>query len=69
MDAVFNAIEVFFERLGAVDFAPLALGIACHILKMTCTSRAWRNTLKAAYPQERVRFAGRSGRRTSRASA
>jgi uncharacterized protein (TIRG00374 family) len=56
MNAVLDAIEVFFERLGAVDFAPLALGIACHLLKMACTSRAWRNTLQAAYPQERVRW-------------
>jgi uncharacterized membrane protein YbhN (UPF0104 family) len=56
MQAVLDAIEVFFERLSAVDFAPLALGIACHILKMTCTSRAWRNTLQAAYPEERVRW-------------
>jgi uncharacterized protein (TIRG00374 family) len=56
MNAVLDAIEVFFDRLSAVDFAPLALGIACHLLKMACTSRAWRNTLQAAYPQERVRW-------------
>jgi uncharacterized membrane protein YbhN (UPF0104 family) len=56
MNAVLDAIEVFFERLGAVDFAPLALGIACHLVKMACTSRAWRNTLQAAYPQERVQW-------------
>jgi uncharacterized protein (TIRG00374 family) len=56
MHAVLDAIEVFFERLGAVDFAPLALGIVCHVVKMACTSRAWRNTLQAAYPQERVRW-------------
>ncbi len=54
MHAVLDAIEVFFERLGAVDFVPLALAIGCHLLKTTCTSRAWRNTLQAAYPQQRV---------------
>jgi uncharacterized protein (TIRG00374 family) len=56
MNAVLDAIEVFFDRLSAVDFAPLALAIASHILKTICTSRAWRNTLKAAYPAERVRW-------------
>src|SRR4030095_16823518 len=56
MDRVFDAIEVFFERLGAVDFAPLALAICCHLLKTLCTSRAWRNTIAAAYPGERVRW-------------
>ena len=54
MHAVLDAIEVFFERLSAVDFVPLALAIGCHLLKMCCTSRAWRNTLQAAYPQQRV---------------
>src|SRR5262245_51769000 len=54
MDRVLDAIEVFFERLGDVELAPLALGIACHLLKTLCTSRAWRNTLAAAYPEERI---------------
>jgi glycosyltransferase 2 family protein len=54
MDRVFDAIEVFFDRLAAVHFVPLALAIGCHVLKTMCISRAWRNTLKAAYPEERV---------------
>jgi uncharacterized membrane protein YbhN (UPF0104 family) len=37
-----------------VSFGPLALAICCHLLKMACTSRAWRNVLAAAYPEERV---------------
>jgi uncharacterized membrane protein YbhN (UPF0104 family) len=54
MQSVLDAIEVFFERLSAVDFLPLALAIGCHLLKTACTSRAWRNTLVAAYPDQRV---------------
>ena len=54
MNRVFDAIDVFFDRLAAVDFVPLALAIGCHVLKTMCVSRAWRNTLKAAYPDERV---------------
>jgi uncharacterized membrane protein YbhN (UPF0104 family) len=53
---VLDAIEVFFERLGAVDLVPLALAIGCHLLKLACTSRAWRNVLAAAYPDENVRW-------------
>lgn len=30
------------------------MAICCHLLKMACTSRAWRNVLAAAYPEERV---------------
>ena len=29
---------------------------ACHLLKTCCTSRAWRNTIAAAYPDEPVRW-------------
>ena len=38
----------------SVHFLPLALAIGCHLLKLACTSRAWRNVLAAAYPDERV---------------
>jgi uncharacterized membrane protein YbhN (UPF0104 family) len=51
---VFHAIGVFFERLASVDFGPLALAICCHLLKTACTSRAWRNAISAAYPEETV---------------
>lgn len=54
MGAVFDAIEVFFERLAAVDFGPLVLAILAHVVKTACTSRAWRNTIAASYPDEPV---------------
>jgi uncharacterized membrane protein YbhN (UPF0104 family) len=56
VDRILDATEAFFDRLSEVDFAPLALAIGCHLLKTACTSRAWRNTLAAAYPGERVRW-------------
>ena len=34
----------------------LALGIACHVLRLLAVSRAWRNIIKGAYPQARVRW-------------
>jgi uncharacterized protein (TIRG00374 family) len=51
---VLDGIDAFLDQLGSVDFLPLALAIGCHLLKMACTSRAWRNVLAAAYPGERV---------------
>lgn len=56
MERVLDAIEVFFERLAAVDLRPLLVAVCLHVLKMACTSRAWRNVIAAAYPAERVRW-------------
>jgi uncharacterized membrane protein YbhN (UPF0104 family) len=53
---VLHAIRVFFESLAAVKFSALGLAIACHLLKTMCTSRAWRNTIAASYPEEKVRW-------------
>ena len=54
MVRILDGVDAFLDRLGAVDLLPLALAIGCHLLKMACTSRAWRNVLAAAYPEERV---------------
>jgi uncharacterized membrane protein YbhN (UPF0104 family) len=56
MERVLDAIDAFFDRLAEVEFRFLALAIATHLVKTLCTSRAWRNTLAAAYPEERVRW-------------
>jgi uncharacterized membrane protein YbhN (UPF0104 family) len=53
---VLHAIRVFFEQLAAVDFGLLGLAICAHLLKTMCTSRAWRNTLAASYPDQEVRW-------------
>ena len=51
---VLDGVDAFLDQLGSVAFLPLALAVGCHLLKMACTSRAWRNVLAAAYPEERV---------------
>jgi uncharacterized membrane protein YbhN (UPF0104 family) len=56
MGEVFHAIGVFFEQLASVKFTALALAIVAHLLKTMCTSRAWRNTIAASYPDEPVRW-------------
>jgi uncharacterized membrane protein YbhN (UPF0104 family) len=51
---VLDGVDAFLDQLGSVDFLPLALAIGAHLLKMACTSRAWRNVLAAAYPESHV---------------
>lgn len=51
---VLDGVDAFLDQIGSVAFFPLAFAIGCHLLKMACTSRAWRNVLAAAYPDERV---------------
>jgi uncharacterized membrane protein YbhN (UPF0104 family) len=51
---VLDGVDAFLDQIGSVAFGSLALAIGCHLLKMACTSRAWRNVLAAAYPEERV---------------
>jgi len=58
MGEVLHAIGVFFEQLAGVKFTALGLAIVAHVLKTMCTSRAWRNTIAAAYPEEPVPWRG-----------
>jgi uncharacterized membrane protein YbhN (UPF0104 family) len=51
---ILDGVDAFLDQLGSVSFVPLVLAVGCHLLKMACTSRAWRNVLAAAYPEERV---------------
>jgi uncharacterized membrane protein YbhN (UPF0104 family) len=51
---VLHAIRVFFEHLAAVEFGPLGLAVLCHLTKTVCTSKAWRNSIGAAYPDQEV---------------
>ncbi|MDX6413252.1 MAG: hypothetical protein QOH23_662 [Gaiellaceae bacterium] len=54
--SVLHAIGVFFHHLASVDWKWLAIGIACHLCKLLAVSRAWRNIVKAAYPDQPVRW-------------
>jgi uncharacterized membrane protein YbhN (UPF0104 family) len=54
--SVFHAIGVFFDHLAAVEWKWLSLGVLCHLGKLLAVSRAWRNIIKAAYPDRPVRW-------------
>lgn len=51
-----DAISTFWAHLEDVRPAPLAVAMSCQLVKLACTSRAWRNVLVAAYPEQRVRW-------------
>ena len=54
IDSVLHAIGVFFDHLTTVEWKWLAIGVACHLCKLIAVSRAWRNIVKAAYPDQPV---------------
>ncbi len=56
LDAFFNAAETFFSNLAAVQWGALAFALALHFCHMLCRSRAWFNTLRAAYPASPFRW-------------
>jgi uncharacterized membrane protein YbhN (UPF0104 family) len=52
----FDAIGSFFDSLSRVGWGPLALGALAFIVYLTLRSRAFFNTLRAAYPAEPIPF-------------
>jgi uncharacterized membrane protein YbhN (UPF0104 family) len=52
--SILHALSVFFHHLATVEWKWLVIGIACHLCKLLAVSRAWRNIVKAAYPNRRV---------------
>lgn len=58
MDAIFHAVRVFLEHLAAVEWKPLAIAVALHLLKLVLRTRGWRTILAAAYPDTSVPWRG-----------
>jgi uncharacterized membrane protein YbhN (UPF0104 family) len=56
VDAVVDAIRVFFEHLAAVQWRPLAIALGLHLLRLVLRTLGWRSIIAAAYPNERVRW-------------
>ena len=56
MHATWHAVSVFVHHLAAVRWHWLGLAVACQLLKLGAVSRAWRNIVKAAYRDRRVRW-------------
>jgi len=56
MARILDATAAFFDTLSSVNLGLIVLAICCHMLKLACTSRAWRNVLAAAYPEQEVPY-------------
>jgi uncharacterized membrane protein YbhN (UPF0104 family) len=50
----FHALRVFFDQLASVSWAALAIALALHFAKVAVRTVAWRNILRAAYPETKV---------------
>ena len=57
MHEFFHAVRVFFDELASVSWTALAIAIGFHVVKVLLRTVAWRNILRAAYPDKRVRLA------------
>ena len=55
MSEFFRAVEVFFDHLTAVHWGALGVAVVFHVLRTTVRTFAWRNILRAAFPESRVR--------------
>lgn len=54
--AVLPALRTFWAHLSSVSWQPLLVVLASQTCRWLARSRAWRNVLAAAYPDERVRW-------------
>jgi uncharacterized membrane protein YbhN (UPF0104 family) len=52
----FDAVGSFFDSLSRVGWVPLVIGAVAFVIYLTLRSRAFFNTLRAAYPTERFEF-------------
>lgn len=54
--AFIDAVEAFLERLAAVHWGWLAAAVAFSVANLALRSRSWQLILRAALPDERVRY-------------
>ena len=56
MGTFVRAFETFVDYLDSIALVPLGLAIVCHLAKLVCRTRSWRNILAASYPDTTVRW-------------
>ena len=56
IDPIWNAVEVFWDRVDDLGWGALLLGISFHVVRLLAVSRAWQNIIRAAYPGKEVRW-------------
>lgn len=56
MHEFFHALRVFFDDFAAIGWGALAVALGFHFVKLVLRAVAWRNILRASYPEERLRL-------------
>ena len=56
LETFWDAVETFFSNLAAVHWGALLFALLLHFGHMCARSRGWFNTLRAAYPAERIEW-------------
>lgn len=51
MGKIIDAAGEFFDHLADVHWLPLAIALGCQFLRLVARAPAWRNILRAAYPE------------------
>jgi uncharacterized membrane protein YbhN (UPF0104 family) len=51
-----DSIGVFFDHLAAVDKRAILVAVCLHLIRGMAVTRAWRNVIAEAYPEEKVRW-------------
>jgi uncharacterized membrane protein YbhN (UPF0104 family) len=51
---VIDAAETFFQNLADVRWLPLAIALGFHLARLVARAPAWRNILRASYPEVNV---------------
>ncbi|TMM25571.1 MAG: flippase-like domain-containing protein [Actinobacteria bacterium] len=57
----FHAVSVFSNELASVSWTALAVALGLHLVKILLRTVAYRNIVRAAYPEENVRWAPVAG--------
>jgi uncharacterized membrane protein YbhN (UPF0104 family) len=56
VERFFNAAAEFFRHLSEIHWGTFFLALLCLLAMQLCRAWAWRNVLRAAYPEQRIAF-------------
>jgi len=56
VERFFNAAAEFFRHLSEIHWGTFFLALLCLLAMQLCRAWAWRNVLRAAYPEQRISF-------------
>src|ERR671924_356245 len=61
LDSFRHGAEEFFRRLSEIGWPAMVIALAFYLAHLLARSRAWQNTLRAAYPDRQVPYSRIAG--------